>query len=135
MGKLSFTIGSNDWIKISLPSHRRGEAAVRTGTAKIHVNSLSCVVDVEFQKRDLDAFFSAVKKCHQKLKGRFSLSSRNDSFLVHGEMAPHGHVRLEVNANRAYLKQRDDAQWQTVAKFSCAADNLAAMLKSREAQE
>ena len=135
MGKLSFTVGSNDWVKVSLPSHRRGQGSVRTGTAKIHVDSLSCVVNVEFEDRALKGFFSAAGKCYKKLKGRFSLAARDDSFVLRGEMAPQGHVRLEVNANRSYLKQRDDTQWEIGAKFSCPAYCLADLLKSWEAQQ
>lgn len=130
MSRLNFALGSNDRVSVSLPSHRPGEALVRTGKAKLLVAGLSAAVDVAFEQAALDAFIAAVRTCEQTLDGTFALHSLDGSFVLDGAMAPHGHARVRVRLSRAIHRQLDDPQWELSAGFACAASDLSQLVRS-----
>ena len=126
MSRVSFSVGgaNNDFVSVVLPSHRPGDGSIRTGKAKIQVSGLSCTVDVEISKGALAAFANALHQCALSLRGSFSLESLNKSLVLEGAMAPHGHVRVKIQAGFVLHRQRDEPQWSMSASFACPASSL-----------
>ena len=120
MSKLNFSLSnrSNDLVSIALPSFRPGNGAVYVGRAKINVERLACSIDVELSRNELATFTYAIQECSVKLRGSFSLKSFNETFVLTGEMAPHGHARFTLH------RQRDEPQWSVSTNFACPADSL-----------
>ena len=128
MSRVSFSVsGTNSaFVSVVLPSYRPGNGSIRTGKAKVQVSGLSCTVDVEISKGALAAFSNALQQCALSLRGSFSLESADKSFVLEGEMAPHGHARVKVQAGFVLHRQRDDPQWTVSASFACPANSLSA---------
>ena len=127
MSRIDFSLVDdlgNVLVAVILPSFRHGSNDVRIGRAKIQVGRMTCAVDVELQRRALAAFANALRECSEKLRGRFSLATSNDSFILEGEMTPHGHARIAVRTGVTLHQQRDDPQWSVSANFACPASSL-----------
>lgn len=126
MSKLNFSLSnrSNDLVSIALPSFRPGNGAVYVGRAKINVERLACSIDVELSRDELATFTYAIQECSVKLRGSFSLKSFNETFVLTGEMAPHGHARISIHARFTLHRQRDESQWSVSTNFACPADSL-----------
>ena len=126
MSRISFKLGgtNNDFISVVLPSYRPKDGSIRVGKAKIQISGLSCTVDVEISTAALAAFANALQQCALNLHGSFSLESSNKSLVLGGEMAPHGHARVKVNAGFILHRQRDDPQWTISASFACPVNSL-----------
>ena len=117
---------NNDFVLVALPSYRPGNGSIRSGKAKIQVHGLSCTVDVEISRGALVEFADALQQCALSLHGCFSLESSNKSLVLEGEMAPHGHARVKIQASFVLHRQRDDPQWTVSASFACPASSLSA---------
>ncbi|ULR90251.1 MULTISPECIES: hypothetical protein [unclassified Comamonas] len=126
MNKINFSLDSqtNDFVSVVLPSFRPGHNTIRTGKAKINVGRLVCAVDVELSIDALTSFRIALQECATHLRGRFSLISLDQNFILEAEMAPHGHARISVRTSFTLHRQRDEPQWSTSAHFACPADSL-----------
>lgn len=126
MSRISFKLGgtNNEFISVVLPSYLPKDGSIRTGKAKIQIRRLSCTVDVEISTDALAAFANALQQCALSLRGSFSLESSNKSLVLEGEMAPHGHARVKVQAGFILHRQRDDPRWTISASFACPANSL-----------